>query len=339
VLRREEYMATGLLALLDDIAALAKVAAASLDDAAAQATKAGAKAAGIVIDDAAVTPRYVVGFAAERELPIIWKIGIGSLRNKMLVLLPGALLLSAFAPWMIAPLLLIGGAYLCLEGFHKVMDLVRPHDHGKQDEASQDGDVMTAEQLENEKVASAVRTDFILSAEIMFITLGALTNNPNPSPIWLQAIVLAVVGVAMTILVYGVVALIVKADDVGVEMAQKSKTAFGRGIGRGLVEGMPPFLKTLSYIGMVAMLWVGGGIIIHELYVLGWKPPELWVHGVADAVAHAAPAVAGLAKWLTTSTIYAVIGLAIGAAVDPLAKHVFGPLWAAGEKVFASKPV
>jgi uncharacterized protein len=332
-------MATGLLALLDDVAALAKVAAASLDDAAAQATKAGAKAAGIVIDDAAVTPRYVVGFAAERELPIIWKIGVGSLRNKMLILLPGALALSAFAPWLIAPLLLIGGAYLCLEGFHKVMDLVRPHDHGDDKEGAGDSAPMDAKQLEDQKVASAVRTDFILSAEIMFITLGALTNNANPSPIWLQAIVLAVVGVAMTILVYGVVALIVKADDVGVAMAQKSTSPIGRGIGRGLVDGMPPFLKALSYIGMVAMLWVGGGIVIHELYVLGWKPPELLVQGVADAVAHAAPAVAGFIKWLTTSSIYAVIGLAIGAAVDPLAKHVFGPLWAAGEKALAKKPV
>jgi uncharacterized protein len=232
-------------------------------------------------------------------------------------------------------LLLIGGAYLCLEGFHKVMDLIRPHadDHGD-DEA---GAATTPEELEAQKVASAVRTDFILSAEIMFITLGAITNTATPAPIWLQAIVLALVGVAMTILVYGVVALIVKADDVGVAMAQKSKSSFGRAVGRGLVEGMPPFLKTLSYVGMVAMLWVGGGIVIHELYVLGLKPPEQWVHHAAEAVAHAMPAIEGFAKWLTSSAIYAVIGIAIGALVDPLAKHVFGPAFGALSGMFAKK--
>jgi uncharacterized protein len=329
-------MSTGLLALLDDIAAIAKVAAASLDDAAAQATKAGAKATGIVIDDAAVTPRYVVGFAAERELPIIWKITLGSLRNKLLILLPGALLLSAFAPWLIAPLLLIGGAYLCLEGYHKVMDLIRPHhdDHGDDDS----GGATTPAEMEVQKVASAVRTDFILSAEIMFITLGALTNTETPAPIWLQAIVLALVGVAMTILVYGVVALIVKADDVGVAMVQKSKSGFGRAVGRGLVDGMPPFLQTLSYVGMVAMLWVGGGIVIHELYVLGFKPPEQWVHHAADAVGHALPALEGVAKWLTSSAIYAVIGVAIGALVDPVAKYLLGPAFGAISGAFAKKP-
>jgi uncharacterized protein len=333
-------MSTGLLALLDDIAALAKVAAASLDDAAAQATKAGAKATGIVIDDAAVTPRYVVGFAAERELPMIWKITVGSLRNKLLILLPGALVLSAFAPWWAIPvLLLFGGAYLCLEGYHKVMDLVGPHTHGHDAKVPDpDAPVVSAAELEKEKVASAVRTDFILSAEIMFITLGALTTTDNPSPIWLQAMVLAVVGIGMTVLVYGVVALIVKADDVGLHMAQKSNTGVGRAFGRGLVDGMPTFLKALSHIGMVAMLWVGGGIVIHELYLLGFKPPEPWVHRAADAVGHVVPAIEGLAKWLTSSAIYAVIGLAIGAVVDPLVKHAIAPAWRAATRPLVKKP-
>jgi predicted DNA repair protein MutK len=195
---------SGWIALLDDLASLTKVAASSLDDAAGQAAKAGSKAAGIVIDDAAVTPRYVVGLAAERELPIIAKIAVGSLKNKLLVLLPGALLLSFIAPWTITPLLMAGGAFLCLEGYHKVVDLIRPgHSDGKQAATS----AQTVEELEKERVSSAIRTDFILSAEIMAITLATVTS----SPVWMQTLVLGVVGVGMSLLVYGAVAVIVKA--------------------------------------------------------------------------------------------------------------------------------
>lgn len=314
-------MSSGLLALLDDIAALAKVAAATLDDAAAQATKAGAKAAGVVIDDAAVTPRYVVGFAAERELPIIGKIALGSLRNKILIILPAALVLSAFAPWLIPWLLLVGGLFLAWEGFHKVMDYINPHAHAGDDNVPQEGE--TPEQMENRLVAGAVRTDFILSAEIMAIALGALAGIA----LWMQAVGLFIVGLAMTALVYGAVALIVKADDVGYHMSKKGKLPLTRVVGRGIVKGMPPFLKALSFIGMIAMLWVGGQIVVHELYILGVKAPEQIIHHAAESVAHLVPPLEGAIKWLVNAAISAVVGLALGAAVEPLAKHVLGPLW------------
>lgn len=313
-------MATGLIALLDDIAALAKVAAASLDDAAAQATKAGAKATGIVIDDAAVTPRYVTGFTSDRELPIIAKIAMGSLKNKMLFLLPGALVLSLFAPWSITPLLMVGGAYLCLEGFHKVVELVRPH-HAHDDGPGEQS-ALTPKELEDEKVDSAIRTDFILSAEIMAITLAAVAS----SPLWMQGVVLALVGVGMTGLVYGAVAIIVKADDVGAAMA-RGRTATGRFIGRAVVKGMPGFLKALSHIGMVAMLWVGGGILTHGLHALGVHGPEDAIKHAADNVSAGLGPISGFAHWGVGAAINAVIGLAVGAAVTPLERYVFSPLY------------
>ncbi len=274
-------MTSGWIALLDDLATLTKVAASSLDDAAGQAAKAGSKAAGIVIDDAAVTPRYVVGLSADRELPIIAKIAVGSLKNKMLLLLPGALLLSFFAPWAITPLLMAGGAFLCLEGYHKVMDLVRP---GHGDHAEATPGAQSAEELEKQRVSSAIRTDFILSAEIMAITLASVAT----SPVWLQAAVLGVVGAGMTLLVYGAVAVIVKADDAGVALARQSHGIL-RALGRGIVLGMPVFLKGLSLIGMVAMLWVGGGILIHGLHELGMHGPEEAVHHAAELVAGIIP--------------------------------------------------
>jgi uncharacterized protein len=336
-------LASGLIALLDDIAAIAKVAAASLDDAAAQAAKAGSKAAGIVIDDAAVTPRYVVGFAAERELPIIWKIAKGSIKNKLLFLTPAALLLSAFAPWLIAPLLLIGGAFLCMEGFHKVMDLVAPHEaHG---DALDDPDApQTPEALEDAKVTSAIRTDFILSAEIMAITLATITTGDNPAPIWLQAAILVVVGVLMTAAVYGAVGIIVKADDVGAAMARKTN-ALVAGVGRAIVAGMPGFLKALSLVGMVAMLWVGGSIVLHELYVIGKAigvpalgVPEHIIKGWSEGAASAVPAIGGFAGWLVKAAVDAVVGLAIGASVDPVARKVIAPAIAGVQGLFQKKP-
>jgi predicted DNA repair protein MutK len=310
-------MTSGWIALLDDLATLTKVAATSLDDAATQAAKAGSKAAGIVIDDAAVTPRYVVGLAAERELPIIRKIAVGSLKNKLLLLLPGALVLSVAAPWAITPLLMAGGAFLCLEGYHKVMDLIRPgHGSGKETNSN----AQTPEELENERVASAIRTDFILSAEIMAITLASVTD----SPVWLQAVVLGVVGVGMTLVVYGAVAVIVKMDDAGMALARKPNQAV-RGLGRGIVLGMPVFLKLLSLVGMVAMLWVGGGILIHGLHALGVHAPEETVHHAADSVAGMVPAMKSVLTWLVGAGIAAVLGVIVGALVDPLANHVLVP--------------
>jgi uncharacterized protein len=313
-------MTSGLISLLDDITALAKVAATSLDDASAMAAKAGGKAAGIVIDDAAVTPRYVVGLCADRELPIIVKIAKGSLKNKLLFLLPGALVLSLVAPWIITPLLMIGGAFLCLEGYHKVMDIVRPGHHAEQSRVEQAG-AQSAADLENERVGSAIRTDFILSAEIMAITLASVST----SPLWMQAIVLGVVGLGMTLLVYGAVALIVKADDAGVALA-RSGAGFIRALGRGMVIGMPVFLKILSVIGMVAMLWVGGGILIHGLHEMGAHGPEKAVHRAAEVFAGLLPALHSFLAWFAQAGIAAVLGVLVGALVDPLVKRLILPL-------------
>lgn len=313
-------MSSGLIALLDDLAALTKMAAASLDDAGAQAAKAGSKAAGIVIDDAAVTPRYVVGLTADRELPIVRKIAIGSLKNKLLFLLPGALVLSFFAPWIITPLLMAGGAFLCLEGYHKVMDIIQPGHHPEAD--SKAGEAQSARDLEDERVGSAIRTDFILSAEIMAITLASVSS----SPLWMQGSVLAVVGIGMTLLVYGAVAVIVKADDMGIALARSSQGLISA-LGRGIVKGMPYFLKVLSAVGMVAMLWVGGGIIIHGLHELGVHGPEESIHHLAHSVSQALPSLSSLLNWLTNAGIAAVLGLLIGAIVNPLAERVIIPLF------------
>ena len=312
-------MTSGWIALLDDLATLTKVAASSLDDAAGQAAKAGSKAAGIVIDDAAVTPRYVVGLTADRELPIIAKIAVGSLKNKLLLLLPGALLLSFFAPWAITPLLMAGGAFLCLEGYHKVLDLVRP---GHGDHAETATVAQTAEELENERVSSAIRTDFILSAEIMAITLASVAA----SAVWLQAVVLGVVGAGMTLLVYGAVAIIVKADDAGVALARASQGPV-RVLGRSIVLGMPVFLKVLSLIGMVAMLWVGGGILIHGLHELGVHAPEEFIHHAAESVAGMLPSMSSVLTWLVGAGIARVLGVTVGALVDPFASHLLIPVF------------
>ncbi|MEZ4391580.1 MAG: DUF808 domain-containing protein [Polyangiales bacterium] len=299
-------MASGLLALLDDVAAIAKVAAASLDDAAAQAAKAGSKAAGIVIDDAAVTPRYVVGFAAERELPIVRQIAAGSLKNKLLYLTPGALLLSQFARWLITPLLMAGGVFLCVEGYHKVRDLLRPK--GLSDEAAEGAPAAGSADDERAKVASAIRTDLILSAEIMAITLSTVAT----ASLGLQVAVLVSVGVAMTALVYGAVAILVKADDLGAHLARSPRAPL-RAVGGALVRGMPGFLRVLSMVGLVAMLWVGGGIAAHGLHELGAHAPEATITAIAWHAGRAVPAVEGFARWLVATSLSAVLGLAIGA--------------------------
>ena len=319
-------MSIGLIALLDDIAALAKVAAASLDDVAGQAAKAGAKAAGVVIDDTAVTPGYVIGFAARRELPIVGKIALGSLRNKLLFLLPAALLLSYFLPWVITPILMLGGAYLCYEGTEKVVEAVLPH-HAHAHEAKLETVALNPQSLEDEKVASAIKTDFILSAEIMAITLAAIPVGN----IVTQALVLAVVAVGITVGVYGVVALIVKADDVGVALARnEGPSVSGRlsgALGRALVRGMPVFLRVLSVVGTAAMIWVGGGIVLHGLEIYG--PPQIH-HGVeaaAHAVADVVPAIGPVLEWVTHAAISGVIGVAIGGALLPIVEYVISPAW------------
>jgi uncharacterized protein len=316
-------MMSGLLALLDDVAAIAKVAAASVDDIAAAAAKAGAKAAGVVIDDAAVTPKYVHGFEADRELPIIKRIAMGSLKNKLIVLLPGLLALDHFLPQVITPLLMLGGAYLCFEGAEKVVHAIAPHaDH----RVEEDFDTNDPAHLEEEKVAGAIKTDFILSAEIMTIALATIES---PS-FWLQAITLAVVGTFITVLVYGAVALIVKMDDVGLHMAATGRTSGGRALGRGLVLAMPKLMAFLSTVGTAAMLWVGGNIVIHGLEVTHlWEWPYQTIHHAAEMVAHAIPQAAGFVEWVVTAALDGVFGLILGVLLIPVATRVVGPLIAA----------
>ena len=319
-------MSIGLIGLLDDIAAIAKVAAASLDDVVAQAAKAGIKAAGVVVDDAAVTPRYVLGFAAKRELPIVGKIAAGSLRNKLFVLLPATLVLSYFFPWMITPLLMFGGAYLCYEGVEKVLEAILPH-QAHAHEAHLGTVALNPRTLEDEKVASAIKTDFILSAEIMAITLAAV---PDES-ISMQAFVLALVGIGITVAVYGVVALIVKADDVGVALAKNengSTTAgISRAFGRALVLGMPGFLTFLSAAGTAAMIWVGGSIIVHALEAYGVHSVGHAINSAAEAAAHALPSAGGLVKWIIMAVLSGVVGLSIGAVSIPIIGFAFAPAW------------
>jgi len=320
------FMSGGLLALFDDIAALAKVAAASVDDVAAHATKAGAKAAGVVIDDTAVTPRYVTGFSPARELPIIGKIALGSLKNKLLILLPAALALSLLLPEAITPLLMIGGAYLCYEGAEKVTELFIPHDPHVPEAKAETG-ALDAGSFEDEKVAGAIKTDFILSAEIMAITLAAVPGDNAVE----QAIILAVVGIGITAAVYGVVALIVKADDLGLALAnlapESPVAAPLRLTGRAVVHAMPYLLGALAMVGTAAMIWVGGGIILHglETYGLGW--PAHTLHDAGAAAAEAVPVAKRLVAWLVEATGAGVAGFVIGLLAIPLTSRVLLPLW------------
>ncbi|MCH4892771.1 DUF808 family protein [Sphingomonas sp. SFZ2018-12] len=298
-------MPGGLIALLDDVAALTKIAASSLDDVAAAAGRAGTKSAGVVIDDAAVTPSYVVGLSPDREVPIIAKIAVGSLRNKLLFILPVALALSALAPWLITPILMLGGTYLCFEGAEKVWEKLSGAHH-----ADEVIEITDPKALEARQVGGAIRTDFILSAEIMAIALADLTGRS----IGTQAAVLALVGIGITIAVYGVVALIVKMDDFGLYLA-KRPGGTAQMLGRGLVRGMPALLRALSLIGTAAMVWVGGGIIIHGLAAFGFATIEHIVHDAAVAVGHAVPAIGGILEWLVTAIGSAIVGLAVGAIV------------------------
>lgn len=317
-------MAVGLLALLDDVAGLVKVAAASLDDVAGQAAKAGVKAAGAVIDDAAVTPNYVHGFTADRELPIVGRIALGSIKNKMLFLLPAALLLSYFAPWLITPLLMIGGAYLCYEGAEKIFHALAPHSAEKHEESIEPVAV-DPKTLEDQKVAGAIKTDFILSAEIMTIALAAI-EAPD---IWTQALILAVVAIGITIAVYGVVALIVKGDDAGLWLATHGRTGFGRTLGRGIVKGMPIVMRVLSVIGTAAMTWVGGSIVAHGLTGFGFAAPEHLIEAAAHWAEETFPAIAAFAGWLATAAVDFVLGLILGTILIPIAGYVIAPAWRA----------
>lgn len=301
-------MATGLLALLDDIAALVKVTAASLDDIPAQVMKTSSKVSGVVIDDAAVTPKYVVGLDPSRELAIIWNIARQSLLNKLLFLAPAALVLGYFAPWAITPILMLGGSYLCFEGYEKVHAmLAKPHPEKELETA----EIITPEQLEAIRIKSAVRTDLILSAEIIAITYATVAENT----LLAKSIVLFSVAVGITVAVYGFVGLVVKADDVGLHFAKRGRTQVVRAFGRGLVRGMPAFLKILGLVGTAAMLWVGAEIIAHGI------PP---LHHALEAL-HEALFDAPVLGWVAKVFVCALGGLAWGAAVAWLV-HVLSPL-------------
>ena len=296
-------MASGLTALLDDIATLAKLAGASLDDVAGASMKAGTKAAGVVIDDTAVTPQYAAGLPPERELPIVAKIARGSIRNKLLFLLPGALLLSAVAEWLITPLLVVGGFYLAFEGTEKVLHALRPStDHGKHVE-----EIVDPTELEDRQVSGAIRTDFILSAEIMAIAL----NEVSDQSFWIRAAALVAVALAITVFVYGAVALIVKMDDFGLRLAVEGSDA-RKALGRAIVRAMPRLLAALSIIGTAAMIWVGGGIVVHGLH-------EFHLDTIPDIVHHlehwGEDLLGGFGSWLFGALGYAVFGLMLGSLI------------------------
>ncbi len=299
-------MPSGLAALLDDVAAIAKLAAASIDDVGAAAGRAGAKAAGVVIDDTAVTPRYVTGFTPDRELPIIARIAKGSLRNKLLILLPAALALSALLPWAITPLLMLGAAYLCFEGAEKVWEAVSEPKHTLAEDAAE----LSSAEHEQKMVSGAVRTDFILSAEIMAIALNEVADEN----FWTRAAILAVVAIAITIGVYGLVGLIVKMDDIGLHLAERRLSAT-RAFGRGLVVSMPVLMKALSVIGTAAMIWVGGGIIVHGLEEFGFTALPHGLHHIAEEAGHAVPFAPGFVEWAVAATGAGLIGLLIGGVV------------------------
>lgn len=295
-------MAGGLAALLDDIAALAKLAAASSDDIAAASGRASVKAAGVVVDDAAVTPQYVRGLSPTRELPVIGRIALGSLRNKLLIILPLALLLSQFAPWALTPILMVGGTYLCFEGAEKIYELITGHT--KEVPATAQG-----ADAEKRIISGAVRTDLILSAEIMVISLNEVADES----LLRRAIILIVVGIAMTVIVYGAVGLLVKADDVGLAMARRESRGAQRA-GRALVQAMPTIMTIISYVGMVAMLWVGGHIILVGLDELGAHYPYVWVHHLEEA-AHHVTGVGPVLAWLAGTACSTLLGAIWGGIV------------------------
>ena len=299
-------MASGLFALLDDVATITKLAAASIDDIGAAAGRAGVKAAGVVVDDTAVTPRYVTGFTPDRELPIIGRIAKGSLFNKLVILLPAAMLLTALLPWAITPLLMLGGAYLCFEGVEKLIEAVSGHGHGQVD----DPVAIESSELEKQMVSGAVRTDFILSAEIMAIALNEVADQPLGT----QAAALALVGVAITVGVYGAVALIVKMDDIGLHLSKREGSGT-QALGRGLVHAMPVLMSLLSVVGVAAMIWVGGGILVHGLEAFHLDALPHALHGIAESAAHAAPVAKGLVEWLVTAIGSGIAGLIVGGLI------------------------
>jgi predicted DNA repair protein MutK len=307
---------SGFLALLDDVAAIAKLAAAQVDDIAAHAAKAGGKSAGIVIDDAAVTPKYVTGFPAAREIPIVAKIAAGSLISKLVILLPGLLLLQAFAPGAIGPLLILGGAYLCFEGAEKIWHTLTGHEA----KGPQQAETVDAAHLEEQRVKGAIKTDFILSAEIMTIALSTV----DVDDLWTRAAVLAVIAVAFTVLVYGAVVLLVKVDDLGLYLSKTASLRSIRTFGRWLVIAMPTVLMAISVVGTAAMLWVGGSIVVHSLHTLHLSWPYELITSIASAVTGESASAA--ITWLVTAFLDAVFGFLLGSILIPVVNMLLVPI-------------
>lgn len=309
-------MPTGLVALLDDVAAIAKVAAASIDDIGVAAARAGTKSAGVVIDDAAVTPQYVTGFDPSRELPMIWKIAKGSIKNKLVFLLPAAVVLGQFAPFLIPIILILGGLFLCYEAAEKVLEWLHIDQTTKHEQPA----IVEGHGREEEMVSGAIRTDFILSAEIMAIALSEVTDEVW----WQQGIILALIGIVITVGVYGAVALIVKMDDVGLHLAKENEGAIAS-FGRGLVAFMPKLLATISIIGTLAMAWVGGGLLVHNIAAVGWHGPEHLIDLISHPLVGLFPETAKqFASGISFAILSGILGVGIGAIIAPLV-HKFIP--------------
>ncbi len=285
---------SSLLVLIDDIAAV-------LDDVALMTKMAAKKTAGVLGDDLALNAQQVSGVRAEREIPVVWAVAKGSFINK-LILVPTALLISAFAPWAVTPLLMLGGAYLCFEGFEK---LAHKFLHSKAEDQAEHAQLVAAVAdpatdlvtFEKDKIKGAIRTDFILSAEIIAITLGTVAD----APLMQQVIVLSGIALVMTIGVYGLVAGIVKLDDLGLWMSQKPGQ-WVRDIGNGLLRTAPYMMKGLSVIGTAAMFMVGGGILTH-----GVPAVHHWIESVSQSI--------GGISWLVPTLLNAVAGIIAGAVV------------------------
>ena len=298
-------MAGGLFALLDDVALIARSAASSVDDVAALAGKTSVKAAGVVVDDAAVTPQYVEGIKPQRELPMIWRITKGSLINKLVIILPIAMILSWIAPWALTPILMCGGTFLCFEGAEKILHHVLPHREKETESVQEKG-----AEAEDSLVKSAITTDLILSAEIMVISLNEVINEP----FWMRLGALIFVGIMLTLGVYGAVGLLVKMDDIG--MALNKRHNGKSTVGNALVKGMPIVLDIIGVIGTAAMLWVGGHIVVKGLHEFGMDQPHEFIASVTENISN------GALAWLADTGISMVCGLVLGTVVATIVMAV-----------------
>lgn len=298
-------MAGGLFALLDDVALIARSAASSVDDVAALAGKTSVKAAGVVVDDAAVTPQYVEGIKPQRELPMIWRITKGSLINKLVIILPIAMILSWIAPWALTPILMCGGTFLCFEGAEKILHHVLPHREKETESVQEKG-----AEAEDSLVKSAITTDLILSAEIMVISLNEVINEP----FWMRLGALIFVGIMLTLGVYGAVGLLVKMDDIG--MALNKRHNGNSTIGTALVKGMPIVLDIIGVIGTAAMLWVGGHIVVKGLHEFGMDQPHEFIASVTEKISN------GALAWLADTGMSMICGLVLGVVVATIVMAV-----------------